>query len=158
MNPTLIVVSNESHLDHGINAAQREYVLDKVTKGDGTIIAGEHYPSKFLIAQVTLPEEYGKVSCALRGPIVGDDVIGFDDTFLATRKGRPNQSKLTNLPPTKTYTVSVIVIDGVLATMYGGPVAPQEVEDPNIDASNVETSRTFWSMHALSAECFEVER
>jgi hypothetical protein len=45
------------------------------------------------------------------------------------------------------------VAQWVLATVYGGPEAPREFEDPNlVGNAAIEASAGFWAHHALATE------
>jgi hypothetical protein len=56
----------------------------------------------------------------------------------------------------RTHLLTVVAVEQavgqwVLATVYGGPEAPRELEDPNLtDNAAIEASAGFWAHHALS--------
>lgn len=162
--PLNIVTEGEhaSHLDHAMTPTQRRYALAAVREGRATCLVGEFGPA-FYIASVKLPAHGScgpTVPCALRGPSVGDPPIGDADTFRACRvangQPRPNGSRMVRLPMGASDTLTAIVIGGNLATMYGGPLAPREPDDPDIPENELEASREFWAEHALSADGFEL--
>ena len=149
-------ITQDSHMDHAMSEAQRDYALSKIRSGQAEVVVGEAGPA-FFIARVELPAELGKVPCALRGPIVGDAPI--ENTYDAVRvfggKERPNTSRMTLLPPVDSSILTAIIVGGNLVTLYGGPLAPKEPGDPYLTEGEREESEAFWAEHALSAECFE---
>jgi hypothetical protein len=149
--PCNVVTEGEhaSHVDHSMTEEQRTYALESIRTGQATALVGEFGPA-FYIAKVDLPESLGTVPCALRGPLVGDAPIV--DTFEQVRNGRPNPSRMTNLPPLPSSTLTAIVVGGNLATIYGGPLAPQEPGDPYLAEEQKPASEAFWAEHALSAQ------
>ncbi len=82
--PCNIVPDGEhaSHLDHSMTEAQRNYALGAVRSGFSTLMVGEFGPG-FFIAGVFLPAHMGTVTCALRGPVVGDPALSNSETFSA---------------------------------------------------------------------------
>lgn len=135
-----MIITKDSHLDHGLTAEQITYLLKQ--------FADVH---AFRIAAVTLPTELGQVTCALYGPVMGDPPQ--TDVRMGHRGERAWESRLVALPPRPTSTVTVIMgphegYPCVLYTAFGGPLAPREPGDPSCDDSPV--SLAFWSTHALS--------
>lgn len=133
----------DSHIDHGLTAAQIDYIL--------TTFAAR---SEFFIAEIELPESLGRVPCALYGPTLGDDEIPERIVSYQTRGSRAWKSRTVDMPGRSVRTVTVIAgpHDGlpcVLFTAYGGPLAPQEPDDPA--CKDPAASRAFWSMHALAS-------
>jgi hypothetical protein len=151
--PCAIVTEGEhaSHLDHVMSDEQREYALAQIRSGEATVKVGEFGPA-FYIASVTLPESLGTVPCGLRGPLVGDAPIGESSVTYAKRGERPNESRLTDLPPLPSRELTAIVIGGNLATLYAGPLAPQETTDPFLRDDARAASEAFWAEHALSTQ------
>jgi hypothetical protein len=84
-----------SHVDHGLTAAQLQYVLDRFTDRDG-----------FFIETLTLPAELGTVPCGLYGPIRGDSPI--TEVEIAPRGARAWLSRLVDLPLRQQHEVTVI--------------------------------------------------
>ena len=156
--PLRIVTAGDhaSHLDHGLELNQRSYALAMIRKGRAILKVGK-WGDGFYIASVKLPSDLGTVPCALRGPSVGDEPIADSDTFQGVRNGRPNASRLTRLPAGQSDTLTAIVIGGNLATMYGGPLAPREPNDPEIPENELEAATAFWAEHALSAGEFTID-
>jgi len=142
-------ITEESHTDHGVSGRQLNYALAEVREGRAAILVGEAGPA-FYIAKVVLPNSHGAVTCALRGPIVGDPPV--TEAFEAVRGERPNASRMTKLGSRFTQTLTVIVVGGNLATIYGGPLAPKEVSDPYLTDEERPNSEAFWAVHALSEE------
>lgn len=129
-----------SHLDHGLSFGQSEWVLKQCGGRDG-----------FFIEQLELPPDLGTVPCALVGPTVGDHPVPEHRVVYQTRGDRAWSSRMVRraLRPTRTVTV----IAGphgdnpcVLYTMFGGPLAPREVGDPEAGADSAQ----FWAEHALA--------
>lgn len=130
----------ESHLDHGLTAAQIDYVFERFADRVG-----------FFVGTCELPAELGTVPCGLHGPLMGDAPV--TDAELTPRAGRAWPSRLVDHPPRPTRLVTVIAgpHEGepcALYTAFGGPLAPQEPGDPN--CRDVAASETFWAVHALS--------
>ena len=138
-------ITKDSHLDHGLSAGQLEYVMSLFRQRNS-----------FFIETITLPEEFGTVSCGLRGPVVGDNPISDGSSFSLRRGEREYDSRMTTLPPTVTREVTVIAGPHesnpcVLYTMYGGPCAPREIGDLDIASTEERAnSEKFWAEHALS--------
>jgi len=143
----------ESHVDHGLTGAQLAHVLLTFEKRDA-----------FFIETITLPEELGTVPCGLYGPIMGDPPIPAAHVDMVRRAGRAYPSRrLSALAPygedRRVNTVTVIAGPAddhphsqpcVLYTVFGGPLAPKEPDDPTlIDDSKIVESIAFWSEHAL---------
>ena len=144
-------ITAESHMDHGMTAAQREHALTALRNDTATLRVNA---PGFVIAEVTLPESLGTVPCALLGPTTGGAPIPESETFQAKRGNRPNTSRLVRRPPTQSRVVTAIIVGGNLATVYGGPLAPQEPGDPFLNPEGRAASEAFWNEHALSAEAF----
>lgn len=153
--PIEFEITSESHLDHEMTEEQREWALKELEEGRAAIKIFAESDS-VTCAVVTLPERLGTVPCALRGPTVGDGPIT-GGVFWKRRLGRSWPSRLCGLPLTTSRLVSMVVVDGVLATIYGGPIAPREVFDPDLPKSSdsaIEYSLQFWSEHVLSDDSF----
>lgn len=143
MTEKLKVVA-DSHVDHGFNEEQLNYILEKYADKAG-----------FFTDTGWLPEELGTVPCALYGPAMEDDFIGDDEVVMERRGNREWPSRLIDKPVRQTNCYFIVAGpndddsgDIVLYTMYGGPEAPQEPGDPHCRDKG--TSEAFWSIHALS--------
>ncbi len=148
-NGVEITITEDSHTDHGLTGAQMDFVLNAVRSGEGASFAVK-VPG-FAIAQVQLPAELGALDCALIGPETGQNAPKASQVFYGVRgTGREWLSRLTDLAPTVSQTATVIVVGGNLATVYGGPLAPQEPGDKGLADSGHEASVEFWSRHALA--------
>lgn len=134
------------HADHGINDDQMEWIKEDVLRMD--------LPEGFFIDGTFLPTRLGTIPNALWGPASGDAPIGDDQVILERRGGRPYRDRMApRLPlrPTREVTlIGMVHADGLieLYTVYGGPLAEQNPEDPS--CSNVDEARDFWTEHALS--------
>ncbi len=135
----------ESHLDHGLTKAQVEHVAHKFRDR-----------KSFFTEEINLGEAgLGTVPCALHGPAMGDEPIGDDDVVYLKREGRLGTTRFIDREPRMVGTVTVIAgPDGdepcVLYTAFGGPLAPREPADPDMQLKDVEESKAFWAEHALS--------
>jgi hypothetical protein len=133
------------HADHGIDADQMAYV--QATLGDR--------PDGFFIEQVDLPSHLGTVPNAMYGPASGDEPVAESDVHYSNRgSDRAWEDRMIDLPPRPCTFVQVIgTRDGgefTLFTVYGGPLAPQNADDPsNQDPA---ASQVFWADHALSSQ------
>jgi len=135
-----LVVHKDSHLDHGLSEEAVAFILNKFQDRDG-----------FFIESFDLPEGFGKVPCALYGPLMGDEAVTEDQVVYAVRGDRSYSSRMVSRPMRDTSVVTVIAgpHDGkscVLYTAFGGPLAEKEVGDP----SAAEKSAAFWAAHALA--------
>lgn len=133
----------DSHLDHGLTAAQVDHILARFADRDG-----------FFTETFELPEHLGAVPCALWGPIMGDPPISEDEVSYGARGARTWKSRLVQRNGIRTSR-KVTVIAGphddhpcVLFTAFGGPLTPQEPGDPN--CKDVAASSEFWRDHALT--------
>jgi len=133
----------ESHTEHTMTDAQREFVL-------------AHFADKdcFFIETIELPLELGTVPCALYGPQMGDAPVPESETFNKAREGRKWASRLTIAPLRQDRRITVIAGPHedhpcVLYTMFGGTPGHQEPGDP--DCKDKVAALTFWNDHALAA-------
>ncbi len=141
-----MIITNDSHLDHGLTDAQVAHILERFGDREG-----------FFIESFTLPEELGTVPSAMYGPVAGDAPIGEGEVFYKTRGARRGESRLIDAPPREQRRVTLIAgpHEGatILYTAYGGPLAPREPFDVLDQPEEVQReSNTFWAEHALSAQ------
>jgi hypothetical protein len=141
-----LVITSDSHTDHGLSPAIRDYIVARFADRDG-----------FFIETFELPEELGTVPCALIGPATGWSPVHEANVRYVVRGGRKCASRVLDadqLTPSRLVTV----IAGphgdaacVLYTAFGGPKAPREPGDPAIASwDELDASRAFWSEHALA--------
>jgi hypothetical protein len=139
-----MILHEKSHTDHA-PAAVLGWALEAFQDKDGFFIATVTYPG---------PET---LLCGLYGPTMGDGPVWESDVFYGKRMGREWFTRMVNKPkrPTKFLTV----IGGpyeehkcVLYTLFPGPSAPKERDDPTLKDEEREGSEQFWSQHALSKE------
>lgn len=143
-----MIITERSHLDHGLAEEAIAYILGRF-----------HDRDSFFIESIELPESVGgSAGCALYGPAMSDSPIGEDEVQLRRRGDREYMSRMIDKPmrPTRTITVIAGPTDEercILYTAFGGPVAPREPGDPDlVDPADIEESAKFWSEHALSLE------
>lgn len=71
------------------------------------------------------------------------------------RRGpRENPSPHVVADPVPTDQVTIIVADGKIVTLWAGPVAPREPNDPNLVLGEFVESERFWKIHAF---CLDLE-
>ena len=139
-----MIITKESHLDHGLTKRQVEYIARKYEKRNA-----------FFIDEFRLPPHLGTVESGLYGPLVGDPQITEDVVTYQNRGNRKGPSRLIALPPRKQKWVTVIGGPSdsgeiILYTAYGGPLAPREPWDVEHDPKLHAESLGFWAEHALS--------
>jgi hypothetical protein len=157
----MITATPRSHLDHGLTRPQLTHVLMLLNGGNANVVVGPYGP--FFIATIKLPEELGKVPCSLQGPIVGGEPVTDAEAYFGVRGNRPNPSRLCRRRKTNSPFVTAIVIanedkpgDQRIDTVFGGPLSPMEVNDPELPAERKPESLEFWSKHALTPNSMEV--
>lgn len=133
-----------SHFDHGLNDAQVDFLMKRFADR-----------AAFFIETVELPEQLGTVPCGLHGPLTGGAPVEESEVTYAKRGTRAWPSRLVDRPKQQVRTVTVIAGPHddeacIVYTMYGGPCAPQEPDDPG--CKDVVASRQFWTVHALTRE------
>lgn len=150
MNGYPIKLHHQSHRDH-VPRAVIDHVLASVRVPHGAHVA--------YVVTIKLPQRVGSfVHCGLYGPAMGDPPVPESEVYYAARPGRAWPSRLVRRPLRRTHLLTVVAVEQVvgqwvLATVYGGPEAPREFEDPNLTGNaEIEASAGFWSHHALSAE------
>lgn len=99
------------------------------TKGDGvhTVHVGYEYG---LLNHVVPCTDRSKVVWLKRGP-------------------RENLSPHVVAPPVPTDQVTIIVADSKIVTLWAGPVAPKEPNDPSLVLGEFVESDKFWRNHAF---------
>lgn len=143
-----IKLSADSHLDH-VPSSVLEWVLKTFASRDS-----------FFIEECELPPELPTLECGLHGPACGDAPVPEAEVRYASRNGRSTKSRLCARPTRQTRRVVVICgpddepVKGeiVIYTVYGGPQAPREPDDPGIAGKSelISEAKAFWSEHALS--------
>jgi hypothetical protein len=91
-------IMKDSHLDHGLTAAQVEYIK--------TRFADKH---EFCIETFELPEGLGLVPCGLHGPVMGDASVSEDEVYYKARGDRPYSSRLIDRAPRLQRKITVIM-------------------------------------------------
>jgi len=137
-----MLITHESHLDHGLTGDQIAYILRRFRD-----------ETEFFNSTFELPETLGTVPCRLYGPTMGDAPVPEAEVVYEPRGDRSYPSRLVARPERRTRTVTVIagphgVFSCVLYTAFGGPSAPREPADPA--AQGCEASAVFWRDHALA--------
>ena len=142
-----MIIAKDSHLDHGITDAQRDYLIKRFRD-----------KKDFFVETVTLPAYLGRVPCELHGPLMGDKPIKEPEVFYVERGDRKYASRLCRRKPHQVNCITVIAgpygdNPCVLYTAYGGPIAPREPDDPGLESeADRAKSVEFWAEHALSIE------
>jgi hypothetical protein len=133
------------HADHGIKPAQMDYIKEELAKTA---------PQGFFIKQIKLPSKLGKARNALYGPASGDAPVAESVVSYRPRGDRSWSDRVVSWPMRPVDYIQAIGSrkgdEFTLFTVYGGPLAPQNENDP--DNKTPEASRKFWSEHALSLE------
>lgn len=146
-----MILHDKSHLDHGLTSEQTAYIFELFASRDG-----------FFIETVELPDSLGTVPCGLYGPLMGDPPItsayhstadGRDLLSYERRGTREYTSRVVDLPPRPTRKVTVIAGPHdehacILYTAFGGPLTPQEPNDPT--CKDPAASSEVWQYHALA--------
>jgi hypothetical protein len=134
---------HDSHLDHGLTQDQIAHIFERFADR-----------AAFFIETIELPAALGRVTCDLMGPIVGDAPIPESEVLYFKRGAREWNSRMIEVAYPRTSRLVTVIAgphDGepcVLFTAYGGPLAPQEPDDPA--CKDVAASRAFWAEHALA--------
>jgi hypothetical protein len=143
----MLVIHPESHVDH-VPASVIEFVKN--------FFATSTNPAKINVtATLSLPDEVDAVDCSLYGPAMGDPPVSEDEVQYQVRPGRSWPSRMVARPIRQTRTLTLVAgphdgHDLVLYTYYGGPAAPREVNDPDLEVADSEASIEFWRHHALA--------
>jgi hypothetical protein len=147
-----MVWHERAHKDHSILPQHWGYALD---------VAGMHrakcqedgVPLGALIRTVELPEGCPDTVSGLYGPAAGDAPVPDGEVVMEHRGQRAWPDRLVDRPMRASRLLTIIAVPGpgdqlVCFTMYGGPMAPQNPEDPG--NRDPEGARVFWSQHALA--------
>ena len=150
----VIALFSGSHLDHGLLAEHWAFVQE---------IAREHLRERGLVPLIGtfhMPPDMTPLPNGLYGPASGDHPIDDEDVFYMSRGGRPWKDRLISAPKRPSHLMTVIAVpefrpdrpqDGLVAfTACGGPMAPQNPDDP--DNKDPEGARAFWEEHALAVD------
>jgi hypothetical protein len=163
----------ESHFDHGLSEAQVEHVMTRFADRDaffietielpealGTVPCGLHGP---LVGGA--PVEESEVTYAKRGTRAWNSrlvtrplqsvrtvtvIAGPHEETCWHCNGNGQIGSWKAAIPCETCTHGKVKHACIVFTMYGGPLAPQEPDDPG--CKDVLASRTFWAVHALTRE------
>lgn len=152
-----VVMFAGTHTDHGLTPEHWGYVLD---------VGGMHVEecSKAgtgltpLIRTVELPSGCPDAENGLYGPACGDAPVTDDEVTLERRGDRPWADRMVARPKRPSRLLTIVAVPEwrgeeagrrlVCFTAYGGPMAPQNTNDPS--NKDPEGSRAFWSQHALA--------
>ena len=145
-----------SHTDHGLLPPHWSWILD--VAGDHVQECGTAGGLTPLIRTVELPPGCPDIENGLYGPACGDAPVGDDEVVLERRGDRPWADRLVARPKRPSRMLTIIAVPEwrgdaagrrlVVFTAYGGPMAPQNPEDPS--NKDPEGSRRFWAEHALA--------
>jgi hypothetical protein len=143
----MIVIHPESHVDHVPVS-----VIVAVTLALEDLANPE---KQVIIETLELPEAAGAVACALYGPAMGVPPVSEAEVQYRVRPGRSWPSRTVARPIRQTRTLTVVAgphdgHDLVLYTCHGGPAAPPEVNDPQLQPADLAASIEFWKHHALA--------
>lgn len=151
MNPLEFVVY---HADHGIKPEQMDWIKAQIAASN---------PKTFFIQEIQIPAELGTVRNAMYGPAAGDPPVPESQVSYRPRGDRPWSDRVVSWPTRPVNYVQAIGMPDqndpnkiVLFTVYGGPLAPQNPDDPS--CRDVPAARNFWSQHALSIEQWEPKK
>ncbi len=141
------------HTDHGITEKQMEFIKNQIPDMKASTLS-----NGALNWSITIPKMFGSVPCGLHGPAMGDSPVAESEVERLARGDRAWTDRLVDRPYREVDFIQAIgIYDSdedvyVLFTVYGGPLAPQNPDDP----SNVEKEKAteFWNQHALSSAGF----
>jgi hypothetical protein len=145
----MLVIHPESHVDH-VPAS----LIEAMKRAFADVANPE---KQILIETIELPEAAGTAACALYGPAMGDPPVPEAEVQYRVRPGRSWPSRMVARPLRQTRTLTIVAgphdgHDLVLYTCHGGPAAPREVHDPDLDSADRVRSVAFWKDHALAPE------
>ena len=142
------------HKDHGINDDQWAFVRLEIMS---RLYKGMIRSDKVFKLSLEIPNYLGTVPCGLHGPAMMDDPILDSEVTMKARGDREWKDRLIDRPTREVKYVQVIGSnftdsDGknwvLIFTCYGGPLSPQNPDDPSNE--DPDAARAFWSEHALS--------
>ncbi len=139
-----MIIHPDSHLDHGLAPEIVEYIRQRFADREAPFTETFDLPG-------SLPD----ATCALYGPLVGDEPVGNGEVVMLQRGERPGLSRMVPYPARATRKVTVIAGPHagepcVLYTAFGGPAAPREPWDPTLTEAGRAESVAFWAQHALA--------
>lgn len=155
-----MIITRDSHLDHGLTEEHKAYVLHRFGKRDA-----------FFIETVELPDYLPALMSALYGPLAGDDAVPEEVVDTATqglydnpdiafiRRGvRTHRSRI--LVDAKSRPTRLLTVIGgphgtepcILYTAFGGSATPKEPSDPTLKPDEHARSIAFWKEHALAED------
>lgn len=151
-----IVLFAGSHTDHGLREEHWNFVEQLARKHI------EQHGIVPMIGTYEMPSEIESLPNGLYGPASGDQPVPEEGVFYASRGGRPWKDRLILAPKRESHLITVIAVpefradaprDRLVAfTAYGGPMAPQNADDPG--NKNPAAARKFWAEHALAVDEF----
>ncbi len=113
--------------------------------------------SGFFVRSVSMPPDLPPLESGLYGPAAGDPPVAEADIHWTARPGRQWASRMVDKPPRPTNILTVIAgpsapgkDDCILYTVYGGPLAPRELNDPDLRPEDRAEAEAFWAIHALA--------
>lgn len=143
-----LVITEESHLDHGLSPEVVAWLLEQFKDRSG-----------FFIESFDLPPWAGKVESLLYGPVAGDDPVTESEVYYSRRGDRAGESRMVHRPAR--FTRQLTVIAGprgsepcVLYTAHGGGPAPREPWSVDAVVSRAAHAEavSFWAVHALASD------
>lgn len=150
MEKTKINITDESHLDHGVNDRTLDWLRTlEVPVGEVSV------------QTLRLPDSCADLMSALRGPLAGDPPVPERYVSYVRRGARNGLTRvLLGKRPRPTRFITVVTgphngAEGVLYTCYGGkemPQEPWEFSGDDIDPEKYSKSIELWSTHALAHE------
>jgi len=148
-----IKVQPDSHV-HGGMAENLDWALSHLRSPESAPISSWVKQGPAYV--ITLRGAPVPADSGLYGPASGDPPVEERDVVYANRPPREYPSRIIPGKPLRS-TDRVTVVCGpseehpcVLYTIYGGPEACQEVNDPRV--RDLEAARRFWSEHALTED------
>jgi hypothetical protein len=162
-----------SHFDHGLNDAQVDFLMKRFANRDAFFIETVELPEELGTVPCGLhgpltggaPVEESEVAYAKRGTRVWSSrlvdrpkqpvrtvtvIAGPHEEACWHCDGSGGIGEWKARIPCGTCTNGKVKHACIVYTMYGGPLAPQEPDDPG--CKDVAASRQFWTVHALTRE------
>lgn len=153
MNMTNLVITSDSHLDHGLSAAHLAFLFKAFLAPEEPLL--DFVEPKVTIQTFQLPDELEGLSCGLYGPSCGDAPVPEAEVVYQRRGTRHYESRMVDRPFRTSRLMTVVAgphngYPYVLFTVYGGPPAPREVRDPHLPEEERAEAEAFWAQHALA--------